>query len=122
MRAGAATTGAAGSSRLHQPSQASSVSRSVKTSTFVEHQRTPKTNNVQYLLKYPVLMPESRRPGRWRTGQQSKQRILDAARKRFMSDGYERATVRAIAADAGVDVAMVYYFFDNKEGLINAAA
>jgi AcrR family transcriptional regulator len=67
-------------------------------------------------------MPEARRPGRWRTGQQSKQRILDAARKRFMSDGYERATVRAIAADAGVDVAMVYYFFGNKEGLINAAA
>ena len=67
-------------------------------------------------------MPEARRPGRWRTGQQSRQRILDAARKRFMHDGYERATVRAIAADAGVDVAMVYYFFDNKEGLINAAA
>ena len=67
-------------------------------------------------------MPEARRPGRWRTGQQSKQRILDAARKQFMRDGYERATVRAIAADAGVDVAMVYYFFGNKEGLINAAA
>jgi AcrR family transcriptional regulator len=67
-------------------------------------------------------MPEARRPGRWRTGQQSKQRILDAARKRFMRDGYERATVRAIAADAGVDVAMVYYFFDSKDGLINAAA
>ena len=30
--------------------------------------------------------------------------------------------MRAIAADAGVDVAMVYYFFGNKEGLINAAA
>ena len=69
-----------------------------------------------------VLMPETRRPGRWRTGQQSKQRILDAARKRFVRDGYERATVRAIAADAGVDVAMVYYFFDSKDGLINAAA
>jgi AcrR family transcriptional regulator len=67
-------------------------------------------------------MTEARRPGRWRTGQQSKQRILDAARKRFVRDGYERATVRAIAADAGVDVAMVYYFFDNKDGLINAAA
>src|ERR1700734_1767891 len=67
-------------------------------------------------------MAETRRPGRWRTGQQSKQRILDAARKRFMRDGYERATVRAIAADAGVDVAMVYYFFDSKDGLINAAA
>ena len=67
-------------------------------------------------------MPEARRPGRWRTGQQSKQRILDAARERFMRDGYEGATVRAIAADAGVDVAMVYYFFANKEGLIKAAA
>ena len=67
-------------------------------------------------------MSEARRPGRWRTGQQSRQRIIDAARDRFMRDGYERATVRAIAADAGVDVAMVYYFFDNKEGLFSASA
>jgi len=67
-------------------------------------------------------MSEARRPGRWRTGQQSRQRIIDAARERFMRDGYERATVRAIAADAGVDVAMVYYFFDNKEGLFSASA
>src|SRR6201993_645467 len=67
-------------------------------------------------------MSEARRPGRWRTGQQSRQRIIDAARERFMRDGYEGATVRAIAADAGVDVAMVYYFFDNKEGLFTASA
>jgi AcrR family transcriptional regulator len=39
-----------------------------------------------------------------------------------MRDGYERATVRAIAADAGADVAMVYYFFGSKEGLFTAAA
>jgi AcrR family transcriptional regulator len=39
-----------------------------------------------------------------------------------MRDGYERATVRAIAVDAGVDVAMVYYFFDSKEGLFTASA
>jgi AcrR family transcriptional regulator len=38
-----------------------------------------------------------------------------------MRDGYERATVRAIAADAGVDVAMVYYFFGSKEGLFSAS-
>jgi len=67
-------------------------------------------------------MSETRRAGRWRTGQQNKQRIIDAARERFMRDGYEGATVRAIAADAGVDVAMVYYFFDSKEGLFTAAA
>src|ERR1700758_3495131 len=67
-------------------------------------------------------MSEARRAGRWRTGQQSKQRIIDAARDRFMRDGYDGATVRAIAGDAGVDVAMVYYFFDSKEGLFTASA
>src|ERR1700744_2419202 len=67
-------------------------------------------------------MSEARRPGRWRTGQQSRQRIIGVARERFMRHGYEGATVRAIAADAGVDVAMVYYFFDNKEGLFSASA
>lgn len=65
-------------------------------------------------------MAESRRTGRWRTGQQNKKRIVDVAREHF-KHGYEQATVRGIAADAGVDVAMVYYFFGNKEGLFNAA-
>ena len=67
-------------------------------------------------------MAEGRRAGRWRTGQESRQRIIDAARARFMCDGYERATVRAIAADAAVDVAMVNYFFGSKEGLFTASA
>jgi AcrR family transcriptional regulator len=67
-------------------------------------------------------MSEPRRAGRWRTGQQNRQRIIDAARERFMRDGYDGATVRAIADDAGVDVAMVYYFFGSKEGLFTASA
>ena len=66
-------------------------------------------------------MAAARRAGRWRTGQQNRQRVIDAARERFMRHGYERATVRAIAADAGVDVAMVYYFFGSKEGLFTAS-
>jgi AcrR family transcriptional regulator len=65
-------------------------------------------------------MAESRRTGRWRTGQQSRQRIVEVAREQFKR-GYDQATVRAIASDAGVDVAMVYYFFGNKEGLFTAA-
>jgi AcrR family transcriptional regulator len=65
-------------------------------------------------------MSEPRRTGRWRTGQQNKQRIVDAAREHFKR-GYEQATVRGIAADAGVDVAMVYYFFGNKDGLFTAS-
>ncbi|WP_236735007.1 TetR family transcriptional regulator, partial [Mycolicibacterium elephantis] len=54
------------------------------------------------------------------TRQQNKQRILEVAREHFRR-GYDQATVRGIAGDAGVDVAMVYYFFGNKEGLFNAA-
>jgi AcrR family transcriptional regulator len=61
-------------------------------------------------------MTETGRTGRWRTGQQNKQRIVEVAREHFKR-GYDQATVRGIAADAGVDVAMVYYFFGNKEGL-----
>jgi AcrR family transcriptional regulator len=48
--------------------------------------------------------------------------ILDAARERFAADGYERATIRAIAADAAIDPAMVMRYFGNKEKLFAAAA
>lgn len=48
--------------------------------------------------------------------------ILVAARERFASDGYERATIRAIAADAGIDPAMVMRYYGNKEKLFAAAA
>ncbi|QFU89789.1 TetR family transcriptional regulator [Amycolatopsis sp. YIM 10] len=61
------------------------------------------------------------RPGRWRTGAESKQRILDAARALFGEHGYGGTTVRAVAAEAEVDPAMVFYFFGNKQGLFAAA-
>jgi AcrR family transcriptional regulator len=48
--------------------------------------------------------------------------ILDSARERFASDGYERATIRAIAADAGIDPSMVMRYYGNKERLFAAAA
>ena len=47
--------------------------------------------------------------------------ILAAARRRFGDDGYERTTVRAVAGDAGVDPSMVMRYFENKDGLFNAA-
>lgn len=61
------------------------------------------------------------RPGRWRTGAESKQRILDAARALFREHGYGGTTVRAVAARAEVDSAMVFYFFGSKQGLFAAA-
>lgn len=47
--------------------------------------------------------------------------ILAAARARFGSDGYERTTLRAIAADVGVDAALVIRYFGNKQQLFATA-
>ncbi|CAL9423170.1 hypothetical protein SUDANB58_01891 [Streptomyces sp. enrichment culture] len=47
--------------------------------------------------------------------------ILDAARERFATDGYERATIRAIAKDAQIDPSMVMRYYGSKEGLFAAA-
>jgi AcrR family transcriptional regulator len=57
-----------------------------------------------------------------RSSLETKSVILAAARERFAADGYERATIRAIAADAGIDPAMVMRYFGNKEKLFAAAA
>jgi AcrR family transcriptional regulator len=43
--------------------------------------------------------------------------ILDAARPLFAERGYRDTTMRAVAQSAGVDVALVAYYFGNKEGL-----
>ncbi|WP_280256732.1 TetR/AcrR family transcriptional regulator [Nocardia wallacei] len=47
--------------------------------------------------------------------------ILEAARHRFAEDGFRKATIRAIAADAGIDPSMVMRYYGNKEGLFEAA-
>ncbi|MEU6674126.1 TetR family transcriptional regulator [Streptomyces sp. NPDC046925] len=47
--------------------------------------------------------------------------ILAAARERFAADGYEKATIRAIARDAKIDPSMVMRYYDNKAGLFAAA-
>ncbi|MFC7621492.1 TetR family transcriptional regulator [Microlunatus sp. GCM10028923] len=48
--------------------------------------------------------------------------IKAAARDRFAADGYQKTTIRAVAADAGVDPALVMRYFGNKDGLFAAAA
>lgn len=47
--------------------------------------------------------------------------ILQAARERFLSTGYARTSLRSIASDAGVDVALLSYHFASKQGLFTAA-
>ena len=48
------------------------------------------------------------------------QRILEAARSHFYAHGLERASVEAIAAEAGVSKMTVYSHFASKEGLFEA--
>jgi AcrR family transcriptional regulator len=48
--------------------------------------------------------------------------IVAAAREQFAAAGYQAATIRSIAAAAGIDPAMVMRYFGNKEGLFAAAA
>lgn len=48
--------------------------------------------------------------------------ILTAARRRFGAQGYERTTLRAVAADVGVDAALVIRYFGSKQNLFAAAA
>jgi AcrR family transcriptional regulator len=46
--------------------------------------------------------------------------LLAAARRRFAGDGYVATTVRDIASDAGVNVALINRYFSSKEGLFEA--
>ena len=58
-----------------------------------------------------------RRPGQTET----REAILAAARERFGTHGYDGTTIRAIAADADVNPALVHHFFGNKEKVFAAA-
>jgi AcrR family transcriptional regulator len=53
--------------------------------------------------------------------QPARDAVLAAARRAFAAHGVERATVRLIAADAGVDPSMVIRYFGSKDGLFEAA-
>jgi AcrR family transcriptional regulator len=47
--------------------------------------------------------------------------ILRAARERFAAQGYDRTTIRGVAADADIDPSMVMRYFGNKARLFDAA-
>ena len=51
------------------------------------------------------MMNSGPRRGRRTGNPDTKAQILDVARRRFLRDGYQAVTLRAVAADAEVDVA-----------------
>jgi AcrR family transcriptional regulator len=62
-------------------------------------------------------MPRGRRPG----SPDTRSAILAAARARFASAGFGGTTMRAVAADADVDAALVHHYFGSKDDLFLAA-
>src|SRR5882757_46037 len=57
-----------------------------------------------------------------RTGSpDTREQILEVARRRFLAEGFEAVSMRSIAAEAGVDAALLSYFFGSKQGLASAA-
>lgn len=67
--------------------------------------------------EYAVPTPKRRR-GRPRAGESdARERILAAAIDEFGESGYDGATMRGIAARAGVDSALVHHYFGTKADL-----
>ena len=58
-----------------------------------------------------------KRTGRRRGSPDTRDSILAAARRLFAEKGFDATTVRAIAADADVDPAMIHHYFGTKEEL-----
>ena len=48
--------------------------------------------------------------------------ILDAAKRLFLTEGFERATIRKIAASVGVSSAALYLYFPDKDAILRAIA
>jgi AcrR family transcriptional regulator len=57
-----------------------------------------------------------------RDAARTRELILTTARRHFAVHGYDRATVRVIAADAGVSPNLITRYFGGKQGLFAAAA
>jgi len=69
----------------------------------------------------PQQAGRSGRTGRRAGESGTREQILAAARRQFADRGYDRATIRAIAAEAAVDPALVHHFYGTKERLFVAA-
>jgi len=64
---------------------------------------------------------ERRRPGRPTGASDTRERILTSARELFAQNGIDKTSIRAVAAAAGVDPALVHHYYGTKQQLFAAA-
>ena len=67
------------------------------------------------------LALKERAPPRKRDAAATRAGILEAAKGQFARLGYDRTGLRDIAAEAGVDAALINRYFGGKEGLFTAS-
>jgi TetR/AcrR family transcriptional regulator, regulator of cefoperazone and chloramphenicol sensitivity len=70
----------------------------------------------------PIKSPRRPSAGGYARGDETRQRIIDAAVKLFGEHGFAGASTRDIAAAAGVNAPALQYYFENKEGVYQACA
>ena len=69
----------------------------------------------------PAEKPARRgRPPKDKQGAASRELILDAAEDLFSKHGFYGVTIREVAREAGVDTALIHYYFTAKRGLFDA--
>lgn len=66
-------------------------------------------------------MNYSRVRGRRAGKPDTRAKILEVARRRFLAGGYQGVKLRSVAAEAGVDLALISYYFGSKRGLVGEA-
>jgi len=64
---------------------------------------------------------QRRRPGRPPGTSDTRERILTSARELFARNGIDKTSIRAVAAAAGVDPALVHHYYGTKTQLFAAA-
>lgn len=62
-----------------------------------------------------------KRPGRPPGTSETREQIVISARELFAQSGFEKTSVRAVAAAAGVDSALVHHYFGTKQELFATA-
>jgi AcrR family transcriptional regulator len=67
------------------------------------------------------MVAQTKRPGRPRGASDTRERILSSARELFARNGIGNTSIRAVAAAARVDSALVHHYFGTKEKLFAAA-
>jgi AcrR family transcriptional regulator len=72
------------------------------------------------LVRISTVMNSAPGRGRRAGSPDTRAAVLEAARRRFLADGYQGVSMRSIATEAGVDAALISYFFGSKRGLFAA--